>query len=181
MVQENPFLESLTIRSRSGCKFEEWFALVSALQRNTMLKTLCNQSYRSEDIKNTVDYTIDEANEFVPILMKNYGLERLVPDFACADDRTIKAILRLNGAGRRYLIQDGSSFSKGVEVLSAVKDDINCVFLHLLENLGLCNRRAVETTTRDRRPDTNLGESSSTGKPERAQSQPGKEPRRRRA
>jgi hypothetical protein len=30
------------------------------------------------------------------------------------------AILRLNQAGRRYLIEDGSSVSKGVSVLSAV-------------------------------------------------------------
>jgi hypothetical protein len=58
--------------------------------------------------------------------MKNFELERLVPDIACADGRTVKANLRLNKAGRRYLIQDGSSISKGVEVLSAVNDDINC-------------------------------------------------------
>jgi hypothetical protein len=82
-------------------------------------------------------------------------------------------------AERRYLIKDGSSISKGVKVLSAVNDGINCVFLHLLENPGLCNSRAAETTTISRRPDTNLGESSSTGKRERAQSQAGKEPRRR--
>jgi hypothetical protein len=57
-----------------------------------------------------------------------------VPDIAasCADDR-VKAILRLNSAGRRYLIEDGSDVPKGVEVLSAMNDDMNCVFLHLLE------------------------------------------------
>jgi hypothetical protein len=57
-----------------------------------------------------------------------------VPDIPCADDGTVKAILRLNAAGRRYLIKDGSSISKGVDVLSAVSDEIDCVFLHLLEN-----------------------------------------------
>jgi hypothetical protein len=56
----------------------------------------------------------------------------------------VDAILRLNAAGRRYLVQDGSSISKGVEVLSRVNNDINCVFLHLLENPRLCDRRAVE-------------------------------------
>jgi hypothetical protein len=91
--------------------------------------------------------TDDEVNQLVPILMKNYGLEHFVPDISCADDRTIKAILRLDGAGRRYMIEEGSSISKGVDVLSAVNDDINCVFLHLLENQGLCNRKAAETTT----------------------------------
>ena len=57
----------------------------------------------------------------------------------------VGTILRLNGAGRRYLVQDGSSISKGVEVLSRVNDDINCVFLHLLENPRLCDRSVVET------------------------------------
>jgi hypothetical protein len=55
----------------------------------------------------------------------------------CADDGTVKAILRLNRAGRRYLIKDGSSISKGVDVLSAVSDEIDCVFLHLLEKSKL--------------------------------------------
>jgi hypothetical protein len=54
------------------------------------------------------------------------------------------AILRLNAAGCRYLVRDGSFISKGVEVLCAVSDEINCVFLHLLENPTLCDRNAVE-------------------------------------
>jgi hypothetical protein len=45
------------------------------------------------------------------------------------------------------LIEDGSSISKGVEVLSRVNSEINCVFLHLLENPTLCDRRAVKTAT----------------------------------
>jgi hypothetical protein len=79
--------------------------------------------------------------------MKNYRLECLVPDISCTNDGTVKAILRLNRAGRRYLITDGSSISKGVDVLSAVSDEIDCVFLHLLENPSLCDRRTANTTT----------------------------------
>jgi hypothetical protein len=174
MVEEYPFIESLTIQSSSssGIQVEELFALISALQLNTTLKTL-GYSFSFKILY----LTDDEVNQLVLLLMKNHGLERLVPNIACADDRTIKAILRLNGAGRRYLIKDGSSISKGVEVLSAVNDDVNCVFMHLLENPGLCNRRPAETTTR--RPDANVDESSIRGKRERAQSQPGKEPHRR--
>jgi hypothetical protein len=43
-----------------------------------------------------------------------------------------------------YLIEDGSSISKGVDVLSAVSNDIDSVFLHPLENPRLCDRNAVE-------------------------------------
>jgi hypothetical protein len=40
-------------------------------------------------------------------------------------------------------------------------DDVNCVFLHLLESPTLCGRRAVETTTSSSwRPVANLDESS---------------------
>jgi hypothetical protein len=173
ILEENPFLESLSIQS-SSIKVEELFALISALQLNTTLKTLVLQADLDD-----IDLTDDEAKPLVSILMKNYGLEHLVLGIPCFEIRTVKAILRLNGAGRRYLIEDGSSISKGVEVLSAVNDDINCVFLHLLENPGLCDRRAFETTTRSRQPGGNPDESSSSGKRERAQSQPDKEPRRR--
>jgi hypothetical protein len=61
----------------------------------------------------------------------------------------VGAILQLNKAGRRYLIEDGSSISKGVKLLSAVSNNINCVLLHLLENPRLCDRSAVETVAAD--------------------------------
>lgn len=94
------------------------------------------------------------------------------------DGRAVKVILRLNGEGRRYLIEDGSSRSKSVKVLNDVSYDINCVFLQLLENLGLCNRRASVTTIGKRRPGANLDQPSSSGKRARASSA-GKEPGRR--
>jgi hypothetical protein len=54
-------------------------------------------------------------------------------------------VLQLNEVGRRYLVRaERSSISKGVHVVSAVGDDINGVFLHLLENPKLCARSAVE-------------------------------------
>jgi hypothetical protein len=159
MIEDNPFLESLIITTGHKIEYEESLVLVSALQRDTTLKTFGFQSHVS------IYLADDEVNQLVSTLRKKYGLERLVPEIRCADDRIVKVMFRLNGAGRRYLIEDGSSISKGVDVLSAVNDDVNCVFLHLLENPGLCSRRAVET--------------SSAGKRERAQSQQGKEPRRR--
>ncbi len=80
------------------------------------------------------------------LLKKNYGLEEVPnmdrqPENIAGD---VGAILRLNAVGRRYLAEDGSSISKGVAVLSRVNDDINCVFLHLLENPTLCDRSAVK-------------------------------------
>jgi hypothetical protein len=184
MMQDNHFLESLSIATGSTMKVEGLLALVSALQRDTTLKTLSLENFYPYPFYITareLNLTGDEVDQLVSILMKNYGLERLIAPFIrFADDRRVKAILRLNGAGRRYLIKDGSSISKGLDVLSAVSDDINCVFLHLLENPGLCNRRPVDATTGSQEPGTNLDDVSSGGKRELAiQSQQGKEPRRR--
>jgi hypothetical protein len=84
----------------------------------------------------------DETKELILGLKKNYGLEEILGLRYGAGD--IRSIFKLNRAGRRYLVQDGSSISKGVEVLSGVSNDINSVFLHLLENPRLCDRGAVE-------------------------------------
>jgi hypothetical protein len=135
---KNTFLESLTITDygKTTIQVEELFALLSALQLNTTLKTLGFQSLCFDGMH----FTVDEASRLVSILMKNYGLERLWPNIPHADDGRVKAILMLNRAGRRYLIKDGSSISKGVDVLSAVSDEIDCVFIHLLENPNFCDR-----------------------------------------
>ncbi len=91
------------------------------------------------------------------------------------------AILRLNKAGRRYLIEDGSSISKGVEVLSRVNGDINCVFLHMLDNPRLCDLRAVEIVTADESNGRSTSPTAGSGgeKREQASANKGKESRRR--
>jgi hypothetical protein len=61
-------------------------------------------------------------------------------------------------------------------MLSAVSGDINCVFLHLLENSRLCDRTAVEivTTQQVDEPDHAMWVG---GKREQASAQKGKESR----
>jgi hypothetical protein len=112
-------------------------AVVEALQQNTTLKTL-RICYGKQHL------TDDEVKHLSAVVNKNYGLERLPDtDLDSSDARRgdFLSILRLNGAGRRYLLDGhGSVVSKGVGVLSAVNYDLNCVFLHLLENPLLCNR-----------------------------------------
>jgi hypothetical protein len=110
-------------------------AVVEALQQNKTLKTL-RLCYGTPKLTN------DQAKHLTSVIKKNYGLE-IIPVLD-SDDRMgdLRSILRLNGAGRGYLLEDhaGSFVSKGVGVLRAVSDDLNCVFLHLLENPSLCDR-----------------------------------------
>jgi hypothetical protein len=146
MLQENVSLESLSIRSWSRfiITAEEYLVLITALQHNTTLKTLTIYH-----IGSTLHLSNDEDKEMAVLLKKNYAMESL-PDIDLHNEAGyVGAILRLNEAGRRYLVQDGSSVSKGVKVLSAVSNEINCVFLHLLENPRLCDRSAVEAPAKD--------------------------------
>jgi hypothetical protein len=138
MLQDNTSLESLSITGGYTRTLEEYVTIVTALQHNTTLKCIKLIHYRG------IRLTNDEDKQMAVLLKKNYALEML-PDIHMENEEgDLGAILRLNGAGRRYLVQDGSSISKGVEVLSRVNNNINCVFLHLLENPRLCDRRAVE-------------------------------------
>jgi hypothetical protein len=123
--------------------------------------------------------TDNEDKQIASLLKKNYGLE-VLPDFPRSGD--VNAILRLNAAGRRYLIQDGSSIPKGIEVLSRVSKNINCVFLHLLENPRLCDRSAVEMVNAGENNNRSTSPTASGGGGKREQSNSqheGKESRRR--
>ncbi len=71
---------------------------------------------------------------------KNYSLAVLDEGVAeCDETGELHSILRLNQAGRRYLIDDAGSIAKRVEVLIDVRDDLDCLFYHLLENPVLCD------------------------------------------
>jgi hypothetical protein len=114
------------------------------LLHNTTLKSIGPEPIRFQRNGRLLRLTDDKDKQMAKILKQNYGLESLPGIDLENRAGDVGAILRLNKAGRRYLVQDGSSISKGVEVLSRVNNDINCVFLHLLENPRLCDRSAVE-------------------------------------
>jgi hypothetical protein len=146
MLQENASLETLEIREQAifVTVIAEYIGLITALQHNNTLKTL---SVHNDKL---LTLTHDEDKQMASLLKKNFALERMPIMIEGGD---VGAILRLNEAGRRYLVQDGSSVSKGVDVLSNVNSDLNCVFLHLLENPRLCDRRAVEMVSAGGRVD----------------------------
>jgi hypothetical protein len=152
MLQENESLESLSIHSNVLITAEEYIALVTVLKHNTTLKAL--DFFYREGRQRLTDA---EDKQMAALLKKNYAMESL-DIYLERKAGDVGAILRLNQAGRRYLVEDGSSVSEGVKVLSAVRSDINCVFFHLLENPRLCNRSAVEVAserTEERRGSAN--------------------------
>jgi hypothetical protein len=177
MVQGSRSLESISILCGIyvNIKAEEYIGLVAAFQHNTALKTLQLYKYARHQM------TDDEAKQMVSLLKKNYTIQRL-PDIWDSEAGDVGAILRLNEAGRQYLVQDGSSISKGVEVLSRVNNDVNFVFFHLLENPTLCDRSAMEIATACESQissSTSPTTSSGGGKREQASAHGCKESRRR--
>jgi hypothetical protein len=183
MLQENESLESLTIVkswSTIRVKAEEYLSFITALQHNTTLKSLNLGGSGRLHVSTTL--THDEDKQMAALLKKNYTLEKIPGIIMKNWASDVSAILRLNEAGRRYFIEDGSSISKGVEVLSRVNNDINCVFLHLLENPRLCDRSAVEKVSAGEsngRPTDPTARSGDGGKREQAIVDKGKESRRR--
>jgi hypothetical protein len=156
MLQDNTSLESLSVRSWQGndINAEEYLAVITTLQHNQTLK------YLNLECRESLTLTRHEDKQMAALLKKNYALESLQGIDLENEARDVGAVLRLNEAGRRYLIEDGSSVSKGVKVLSAVSNEINCVFLHLLENPTLCDRSAVENAAGDS-DNTDIGGSTS--------------------
>jgi hypothetical protein len=142
MLRENKSLETLSMSSpammRQDIRLEDYLVFIAAIHPNTTLKSLC---LHEEEL----DVDEDETKDLIAVLKKNYGLEE-IPGLD-HDSEDVNSILDLNRVGRRYLLQDGSSISKGVDVLSDVSNDINSVFLHLLENPRLCDRSAVEISS----------------------------------
>jgi hypothetical protein len=175
---ENESLETLSMTSKAA-RFEDYLVFVAAIQPNTTLKSLRLHPSHVNDI--CVDE--NESKDLISVLKKNYGLEAIPGVINGAGD--VNSIFELNRAGRRYLVQDGSSISKGVQVLSRVSNDINSVFFHLLENPRLCDRSAVEMSSSIGNIDnaarsTSPGNRHSGGKREQqAPSHTGNEPRRR--
>jgi hypothetical protein len=175
MLQDNTSLESLTVRNcnRFQIKADEYFALVTAVQHNTKLKDFkLGNSRRALYLKD------NENKQMASLLKKNYALESL-PDISPVGD--VGTILHLNAAGRRYLIEDGYSISKGVDVLSRVSNDIDCVFFHLLENPRLCDRSAVEivSSTGESNSNPTVSSGGGGGKREQGGVHQSKESRRR--
>jgi hypothetical protein len=181
-LRTNKAIQSLLVETQSSVFTESYLSafridIVAMLQENTSLKSLSFYTNPFFVLPPTTRLTDDEDKAMAAFLKKNYTMER-IPEIDTGD---VAAILRLNEAGRRYLVQNGSSISKGVAVLGRVNNDINCVFLHLLENPRLCDRRAVEMVTigesNDRSKNTNA--SNGGGKRERASAHEGNESRRR--
>jgi hypothetical protein len=134
MMKDNCSLECLDIGSHGVLCLDNYFIALERLRPNTTLKRI-RLHPKLESVSKD-----GKMEHFISLVKKNYGLESLDEGFY-AHDKTgeLRTILRLNQAGRRYLVEDAGSIAKGVEVLVDVREDLDCLFYHLLKNPFLCD------------------------------------------
>jgi hypothetical protein len=132
ILGDNCTLDCLDVKTRAISP-NNYFSALESLQTNTTLKRLWLHP-------KLVSFGDAEMQRLISLLKKNYGLENLDKGLTTHDKTgELGTLLRLNQAGRRYLIQDAGSIANCVEVLVAVRDDLGCLFYHLLENPLLCD------------------------------------------
>jgi hypothetical protein len=132
MLEGNTTLEYLDI-SAGGISAKAYISALESLQPNSTLKTLRLPPFLTSMGE-------EEMNQIISLVKKNYSLEVLDEGLTTMDKTgEVGTLLRLNQAGRRYLIKDAASIAKGVEVLIGVRKDLGCLFYHLLENPTLCD------------------------------------------
>jgi hypothetical protein len=160
----NTSLEYLNIKTngKESISSVDYLAALAALWPNKTLKTLRLRP-------NLDSFDSDQVKELLSLVRKNYGLESLddgIPD----PTGEVGCILRLNKAGRRYILRDPSSIPDSIGVFARVSNDVNCVLVHMLENPRLCDQRTVEIVSGDesKGSSTNPTASSDGGKRERA-------------
>jgi hypothetical protein len=90
----------------------------------------------------------DLCELLAPTMAKNFHLEEFVDEGGLQFSTTyttLNVVCKLNKFGRRYLVERGPECRvAGVGLLSAVSDDLDCLYYHLRENPGLCNREEGE-------------------------------------
>jgi hypothetical protein len=132
MLKGNTTLEYLHIKNE-GISLGTYISALGSVEASSALKTL-----RLSPVLGSMG--VEEMNQVVSLVKKNCSLAILDEGVsALGKEGELGILLRLNQAGRRYLIKDAASIAKGVEVLIGVSDDLGCLFYHLSENPTLCD------------------------------------------
>jgi hypothetical protein len=81
------------------------------------------------------------THEMLPDLLMPIAVEDWVKDEDV--QLLIAGMISMNMAGRNYFLNDHMNKAKGVRVMESISDiSVDCLFLHLRENLYLCSKQA---------------------------------------
>jgi hypothetical protein len=109
-VRNNSLVQSITVSCRS------FVGPYSSCEKSLLLKAM-EKNFTLLHIEINAESNYMSSNPLITALQTN-----------------LDAICRLNKHRRDYLSTDSADKMKGVAVLNAVSDDMNCLYYHLLEN-----------------------------------------------
>jgi hypothetical protein len=86
----------------------------------------------------------EHGERFLEEMSKNVTLEQFTLSMATKEPprcfQELQCILKLNQAGRRYILDKSSNDGyQCAEVLGAVSDDLSCIYLHLRQHPSFCS------------------------------------------
>jgi hypothetical protein len=126
-------------------RFERIIEFIASIPKQSTLKYLSYSAGDDGGHHIRERFTMEQATALLDLIKGNYSLEKLDISDNCFPDlkKEMDIIMRLNAAGRRYVVLgEESNVQAGIYVLSAVSDDLDCLFYHLRENpLILDSRR----------------------------------------
>lgn len=117
-----------------------------AISELVNVRSACERSRLKEiDVCLPGSFSLPECEALILSMQKHFTLTKckiqMDPSMSDSDEERIieslNTIFKLNKHGRRYMLE-GRSKARGVALLAAVADDLNCVYYHLRENPALC-------------------------------------------
>jgi hypothetical protein len=129
-AQTNKKLRIIVFHCSRGISRNQVIIALNGLAGNTTLEYLClwTGMAGAEETSSLPDKNEEDEASLLEAVRKTYGLEWLhVSNCATLEKKSLDIILRLNGAGRRYLVEDNSR-KLGVDVLTKVSKNLDCIF-----------------------------------------------------
>jgi hypothetical protein len=85
----------------------------------------------------------EDGERFLEAIRNNVTLEQFTRGFPKGTREPrwfleFQFLLRLNRAGRKYILEDPTNNLSCAEILGAVRDELNCIYLHLRHNPSFC-------------------------------------------
>ena len=93
-----------------------------------------------DDFEDTADISNSSNTSSDDEVVGRWNLELWIWIRRSRNSSLISTLYRMKQAGRHYFHTDAGDISKGFQVLEAAKDNLTCLYLHLLENPVLCER-----------------------------------------
>lgn len=100
-----------------------------------------SEEEENDDFDDTADISNSSNTSSDDEAVGRWNLELWIWIRRSRNSSLISTLYRMKQAGRQYFHTDAGDINKGFQVLETANDNLTCLYLHLLENPVLCERR----------------------------------------